>query len=141
MKRKDIKHTSTKETYFDSLKCILTDNEKQELGSQMAEAVGRLIEHEKALKSVTTSIKSDIAKEEAIISGCSQKIRSGYDYRRVECEKEKDYEHGMVICRRLDTLDVIKSREMEAEERQKNLQFEEDEEGRSIMSAPAMQEI
>jgi len=123
-----LKHTITKERYNDSLKCILTDREKQELGAQMAEAVARCNEAEADLKSFSTQIKSKIAAEEAIISSCSEKIRSGYEFRRVECEKEKDYEHGIVICRRLDTYDLIKSREMAPEERQKKLPLDEEKE-------------
>ncbi len=107
--------------YHERLKCILTNSEKQELGTQMAEAVSRRTEHDKALKSVTASIKSDIAKEDAIISSCSEKIRAGYEFRTVECQDILDFENNKVLTYRLDNGQIIKERTMEPEERQKNL--------------------
>jgi hypothetical protein len=123
-----------------SLKCILTDEEKQEIGSQLAEAVARVNEAEQELKAVSTQIKSQIAVDEALISGCSEKIRSGYEFRKVECEEVKDYENDRVTIIRLDSYSTVSSREMKPEERQKELKIENVYQLKDA-PAPAMQEI
>ena len=112
--------------FKENLKCFLTNEEKQALGSEMAEAVSRRIEHDKNLKSVTASIKSDIAREDSIISSCSEKIRSGYVFRNVECQNVKDFENKKVRTFRMDTGQVIRERDIDPEEMQKDL-FKEEE--------------
>jgi hypothetical protein len=112
--------------FTERLKCFFTNEEKQELGSQMAEAVSRRIEHDKALKSVNASIKSDIAKEDAVISGCSEKIRSGYEFRNVECQNIKDFQNEKILTYRMDTGQIIRERKMDPEEMQKDLFREEE---------------
>lgn len=111
--------------FTEKLKCFLTNEEKQALGSEMAESVSRRIEHDKSLKSVTASIKSDIAREDSIISSCSEKIRSGYIFRNVECQETKDFEEKKVRTYRMDTGQVIRERDMDPDEMQKDL-FQED---------------
>ena len=130
---------SDRNKFIQSLKCILTDSEKQELGSQMAEAVARVNEAEQELKSVSTQIKSKIAVDEALISGCSEKIRSGYEFRKVECEEVKDYENDRVTILRLDNFHVVSSREMKPEERQKELKMGNGNGDR--VEEPAMQDV
>jgi hypothetical protein len=116
----------TDKKFTERLKCFFTNEEKQELGFQMAESVSRRIEHCKSLKAVTAQIKSDIAKEDSIISSCSGKIREGYEFRQVTCQDFKDFEQGIVRTFRLDTSQIIRERKMEPEEMQKDL-FKEDE--------------
>lgn len=112
--------------FTENLKCILTDEEKQNLGSVMAEAVARINEAEAELKSFQTQIKSRIAADEATMITCSEKIRTGHEFRRVDCREEKDYKAGKVRVYRLDTFDIVKSRDMEPEERQKDLPIDDE---------------
>ena len=150
-KKSKIKHISTSKIFFESLKCILTSEEKQKLGSDMAEAVAKKTEAEKAKKSFLAQITSDIAKEEATISICSEKIRSGYEFRRIECKEVKDFENDKVISYRNDTGDKIRERQMEPEERQKQLNLEKAEQlekeqkngdnGKEPGQTEAMQEV
>ena len=126
-------------SFYESLKCILTDTEKQEFGSQMAEAVARINEAEAELKSFSAQIKSRVAADEALVTGCSEKIRSGYEFRRVECQETKDYENERVFTVRLDTGALVREREMKPEERQKDLLAYK---GETVeMPTSAMQEI
>jgi hypothetical protein len=113
--------------FTESLKCILTDEEKQNLGTVMAEAVARINEAEAELKSFQTQIKSRIAADESTMVTCSEKIRTGYEFRRVECREEKDYDNEKVRYIRLDTYDTYRIRDMEASERQKDLPLEKEE--------------
>ena len=120
-------------TFYESLKCILTDDEKQKLGSDMAEAVARIAEAEADLKSFQTQIKAKVAADEAIVMTCSEKIRSGYEFRRIECEEFKDFESNKILISRLDTHEIIKERPMEPEERQKDLPLDNEEETAEVM--------
>lgn len=123
-------------TFYESLKCILTDDEKQKLGSDMAEAVARIAESEADLKSFQTqikakvaAIKAKVAADEAVVMTCSEKICSGYEFRRVECEEVKDYERNEVNVIRLDNYGFVRTRKMEPGERQKNLPLKEETKG------------
>jgi hypothetical protein len=103
------------------LKCILTELEKKELADRMAMAVSEIINLEASLKSATTQFKSDIAKHEAELSGASEKYRSGFEMRNVECRIEKDYRLGQITITRLDTNQTLRQRAMTGEERQQEL--------------------
>jgi len=113
--------------FSENLKCILTDTEKQNLGAVMAEAVARINEAEAELKSFQTQIKSRIAADEATMITCSEKIRTGHEFRRVDCREVKDYENEKVIRIRIDTGETFYERSMEPEERQKDLPMDEKE--------------
>ena len=115
-----------KNNFYESLKCILTNEEKQELGEKLALAVNRIRESQDELKSCQTQIKSAIATDEAVVASCSEKIRSGYEFRKVECEEIFDYENNIVEKIRLDTKELMRTREMEPHERQKNLPLDEE---------------
>jgi hypothetical protein len=120
---------STEKTFYDRLKCTLTTEEILDLSAQMAQAYSRKVEHDKALKSITASIKSDIAKEDMIISNCSEKLNTGFEIRRVECKEVKDFENEKVLTYRLDVDPplLFRERKMDPEERQKELPLDEEE--------------
>lgn len=109
---------NVRETMHESLKCVLTNEDIKRLGEQIAQAVARKAEAEADLKSVATQLKSKIAAEDAIITSNSEKIRSGYEWRNVECERIKDYQAGVVTIYRNDTGELVSERKMSYEERQ-----------------------
>lgn len=110
-------------SFYELVKCVLSDEEKLRLGREIADANGRLDESDKELKSVQTQIKARIKQDKALVALCSEKLRSGYEYRRVECRQDMDYRGGIVRVIRLDNFEVVRSRAMEDEERQKQLDF------------------
>jgi hypothetical protein len=63
---------------------------------------------------------------EAEISVNSRKISTGEEYRIVPCEWEKDFTTGIKKMRRLDTLDVVKEKNIDQSERQIYLLAKED---------------
>jgi len=114
-----------KERFFStSLKHDLTDEEKQNLGSDLADAIARKAEAESELKSFQTQVKARIAADDATILSCSEKIRKGYDFRNVECKEIKDLEADKLFQIRLDTGKIIFERILETHERQKELPME-----------------
>ena len=109
------------ERCFEYLKYLFSENEKNEMGGKLAQCFSDYTEKEGSLKSVTTQIKSDIAKVEAEMGNLAEKIRSGYEHRRTECKKVLDYKLGTVEIIRLDTGETIKGRPMTSDEVQMKL--------------------
>lgn len=109
------------EIFHDNHKCILTEDDKRKLGDLTAEAVLRKTEAEADLKSFAAGKKADIAAQDAIIVSNSNTMRSGYEYRRVECKRVKNYKTGLVTVWRTDTGETVSERKMSYEERQRSL--------------------
>jgi hypothetical protein len=103
------------------LKCILTDKEKKSISEELARAVEEIEKNEDDLKATSTQFKSKIAENEAIMRQAASKIRNGYEMRRVECEVEKNFKTGSIVCTRLDNMDIVYERAMTADERQPKL--------------------
>lgn len=105
-------------TIYRSVKCELTDGEKQELGVKMADALAELDEIEDTLENAKKQAKADSTRCEGIISSCKERIRSGYEFRNVECEVRKNRATKLVLVIRKDTYEVIEQRPMSMEELQ-----------------------
>lgn len=103
------------------LKYVFTEDEKKSMGNDLAEKFSRHDEAEARLKSVSTQIKSEIATIDAQMSSIAEKMRSGYEYRDVECWIECLYDSGVIQIVRKDTGEVVEERPMTAEERQQKL--------------------
>ena len=67
------------------LRCILTDEEKLSAGRELAESTNQLNEIESDKKRVTDDFKAKASTAEAQIGILSNKLRSGYEFRQVEC--------------------------------------------------------
>ena len=113
------------------LKCILTEEEKKQVASEMAQAICQKdsLENDSAIKdwgeerglcshcrnemeSIKAQIKAKVKEYEATIIGNAEKIRSGYEMREIECEMEIDRSQNMVWTTRLDTGEIIKERNL-----------------------------
>ncbi len=106
------------------LKYTFSEAEKTEMGAKLAQCFSDCSGAEAQLKSVQTQIKSEIARIEAEMGSLSEKIRSGYEHRNVECEKVFDFRLGSVTYRRLDTGEVYRERAMDETEKQTSMNFE-----------------
>ncbi len=104
------------ERCFEYLKYQFSEEEKTVMGGKLAQCFSDYTEKEGSLKSVTTQIKSDIAKVEAEMGSLAEKIRSGYEHRRTECKKILDYKLGTVEIVRLDTGETIQERPVNGDE-------------------------
>jgi hypothetical protein len=111
------------ERCYEYVKYQFGEEEKTAMGGQLAQCFNDHTEKEAALKSVTTQIKSEIAKTEAEMAGLAEKIRSGYEQRRVECKKILDFTLKTVEVIRLDTGETVQERPMNADEAQLKLKI------------------
>jgi len=110
-----------REIIKDFLKCILTEREMRESGIALARANSAIVELENKKKKFNDQIKAETSVVEADISKLSMVLQNGYEYRDVECEVDRDYEVKKIFTTRLDTGEIIKSRDMTQEELQVQL--------------------
>lgn len=128
-----------KKDVFRSLKTNFTEKEKLTIGEAMANAVRERDRLESELTSIKKQYASDIDKQRAEITSLAERLNTGWEMRRVECEEVRDFNNGSVRVYRKDqgestfiTVDhpsgiqyqIVEERAMSAEERQMGL-FEE----------------
>lgn len=123
-----------------SLRCNLTDQEKIAAGKELAETTNRLTELENDKSRVVSDFKAKITAEEAQVAMISNKVRSGYEFRDVECVVTYDTpKPGQKEIVRLDTKEVVRVEQMSEAEKQRDLPLEDDE-GASESAAPESSE-
>lgn len=109
----------------ESLKCLLTQDEKLKLGDKVAQTVQRMRSKEDALQEVSSQIKAEIKACQAEMNADTTKLANGYEYRSVDC---RVYYHspgkGWKRVVRLDTYEEVRVDKMGEREMQQNL-FEE----------------
>lgn len=109
----------------ESLKCLLTQDEKLKLGDKVAQTVQRMRSKEDTLQEVSSQIKAEIKACQAEMNADTTKLANGYDYRTVDC---RVYYHspykGWKRVVRLDTGEEVRVEKMGDWELQQNL-FEE----------------
>lgn len=96
-----------KEKKVELLKCVLTDKERQDKGDELARGIQKTAELEDSLASVSSNIKANIKEQEAIVNRLASVIRSGYEYRDIPVEIEKDYKVGTITKKRLDSNEIF----------------------------------
>ena len=96
----------------------LTDTEKLQIGQKLADAYQRQTELKKEIDEFKAGAKSREQSIEGEIGIKSSLLRQGYEHRQVECETVKDYDKGTIATRRLDTQEVIETRNMNGSEKQ-----------------------
>ena len=107
-----------KKTGKDTLKCILTNQEKLTLGQDLAMQVSKLEDEEAALKDVSAQYKAKIQSAKAAISLSQKVLNAGYEMRPVEIEILYDFVNGSVHKLRIDTGEIYDTRAMTADERE-----------------------
>lgn len=95
-------------------KHTFTGEEVMDLGQKMARAEATISEKADQLKSVSTSIKAEIATHEGVLHTCAEKLRSGYEMRPKDVDLE--YEKGIVKYVDKETGEIIEERPMTQEE-------------------------
>jgi len=108
------------------LPCKLSEKELLQAARELAANTQDMDALEGRKKRVNDDIKAEVSKLEAEISVNSRKISTGEEYRIVPCEWEKDFTTGIKKMRRLDTLDVVKEKNIDQSERQIYLLAKED---------------
>jgi hypothetical protein len=108
-------------TAWESLRCQLTDAEIVEFARSAAQANQKLGSLEEELKAIKTEYKSQMERAQADLNHFSHMVSTGYETRRVGTIIAKDYRTNMITVRREDTGEIVRSRAMNSEERQRGL--------------------
>jgi hypothetical protein len=86
------------------LRCFLTDEEKLAIGNTLADKTNELREIENDKSRVVADFKAKATSVESDIGVASNKLRSGYEFRDVDCKVEyNDPVAGKRTVYRLDT--------------------------------------
>lgn len=96
------------------IKHIFSGEESMSLAQKMASAEATISRKMEELKSVTTTIKADMASQEGVLHSCAEKLRSGYEMRPVEANVK--YEKGIVKYVDRDTGEILEERPMTQDE-------------------------
>ena len=108
------------------LRCVLTPDETIAAGKELAEATSELKELEEEKSNIVANFKARSTEKEARITVLTNRIRSGYEYRNVECQTTYDSpEEGKKQTVRSDTGEITATEPMTEEEKQRNLPLEE----------------
>jgi hypothetical protein len=123
--QKKMKPTPDIKKITQKLRCLLTDDDKINAGKELAEATEELTSLSEDKSQVMADFKAKMAIQEAQISSLSSKLRSGYEFRNVECEIHFDKpEAGHKQIIRLDTGEVVLTEPLTEEEKQRRLALE-----------------
>ncbi len=102
-----------------------TREEKEAFSGELAEKISKLEHEELRKKEVVKSIDAEIAAIKTTISGLATKVKDGYEYRNIDCEKIFDYDTRLKTLMRLDLGEVVRTVPMTADELQVPLPLEE----------------
>ena len=107
------------------LRCELTDKEIREASEALARNIDEGEQFENDKKAVNEDFKAKIAQVAANIQLNNTKVRDKCEFRRVDCERTYDYGAGTITVVRLDTKKMITKRKMLADERQRQINFDD----------------
>lgn len=101
----------------------LTERERLELGEDIAAAQTKAEQAERDKKAADDEYKGVIEGAYAEVSDCAARLRRGKKDASVQCQIFRDYRLGSVKVTRMDTMEVIERRPMNAHERQMGMKF------------------
>lgn len=101
----------------------LTDQERLQLGQDMAAAQSKAEQTERDKEAADKAFKGQIEAAYADVSDVAQKLRFGKVNRTVSCQHMLDYCLGRIRITRMDTGEEIESRSMTSQERQMGMSF------------------
>jgi len=127
--------------YRENLPCKLTDRELLDLGDRMAEVGQSYSEEESALDGIKSEYKARLKKLESEGELLATKIRAKNETREIQCERVYDYAARKIIERRLDTQEIVRTREMTDSEAQMELDLHDAEVRASITEEMIMQAV
>ena len=86
-----------KEYSFESVRHTFTEDEKRDIAVEMARKVAELNQAEDDKKAVMSDLKSKIDSLTAQVNGAASKLNSGFEYRSLKCEVDRDYKARKII--------------------------------------------
>lgn len=110
-----------------NLQYKFSPDELRQLGRDLAEAQIQMRQLEDDKKRVADEWKARISGKDAEIALLSNMVRSGYEYRDIPCEAVLNEPVNKKTVRRLDTGEVVGVYDLTDSEKQRTLQFENEE--------------
>src|SRR3972149_385804 len=110
-----------KEPFQRQLSCQLTREEVEERARESAQLLERRDQFEDELKSAQKSGKARLTEMEAELRRLATEVRDRAVLRLTQCERRLDYDAGTVSEVRGDTGEVIQTRKMTDDEKQREL--------------------
>ena len=107
------------------LPCKLTQKEIYEAGKSLADALKKKTEHEVRLETFKQQVKAEITSAEGEAQKFQGLVSSEIEYRMVDVETRFDFKTGRASVVRMDTGELLKTREITDEERQRLLPLQE----------------
>jgi hypothetical protein len=109
------------------LRCQLSDDEQIQSGKELADATNELTELENEKAQIVSDFKARMTAVEARVAVLGNKLRSGYEFRQVECSVTMDIpEPGQKQTVRLDTKEVVATAAMSEDEKQRKLELDQE---------------
>lgn len=105
-----------------SIKYEFNEAEKAEIAKEMAKKVEELSRLEDEKKAMTSDFKSKIDLASAECKAAANKLNTGYEYRNIQCLVERDYRAGKIHFRRPDTMELVRTENMSADEMQMKIE-------------------
>jgi len=108
-------------TSMESCKYVFSVDEIRRISAEMAEHDAQAVSLKDDLKEMQTQFKANITSAENQRTAAGQKIRSGYEYRGIECKQEVWPVERVVKYIRIDTLEEVKTRKATEDDLQMDL--------------------
>jgi hypothetical protein len=116
-------------TFVEKLPCKLTTAEKEARGHGIVECMREKVRLAAEKQIVTSALKTREKENDKLATELAQQYDSGLEWREVRCERRQDFERNLVCTYRLDTGEMLRSRAMEAPERQAQIEFPDNDNG------------
>lgn len=115
----------TSEPFYEHLPCALDSQELVLKSRALAQLLCDQENVELEKKEANASFKERLDAIDKQLSALALEVRSGREYREVQCLERADYAEGRVQIIRTDTAEVVRFRPLEPHERQQGLAFAE----------------
>jgi len=110
-----------------SLPCRLTQDERNDRGLSLANAMKKYGEVEDEKKAITSGLGANLKEIRADLNRLSEVVSTGYEKRDVECQKQVDLTLKCVRILRTDTYEVVEECELRDEDLRLDLLPDRDE--------------
>lgn len=107
--------------FVEKLPCDLTRDEMLQKAEEMATQLKERAEVELTAKESAGEFKDQMKRLDRTIADRAEEVRTGVEYRQVECTERGDFRRNLVQVVRLDTGEIVRSRPMAVHERQDSL--------------------
>lgn len=118
------------------LRCDLTDDELIGIARKQSATFRDREQADQELTSIKSDFKARLERLESEVQLCTRKITDGFEMRNTDCEtRYDDPSKGMASVYRLDTGELVRTRKMDANELQMELEEEADDDTTVTISA------